>query len=163
MRQKKYDQAEAFKVIFDIYYKVPFIYLFKFDLQVPENPSTSVVNKTARQSVVKSAITSSTTSTAGKGAASGQAVSKDGQLLRSQPPALAQQSAGFFVSMDDVEKTRTEMEKERQQRIEARRQTSHNFDAFKIGINGGNARRDTYDVPSNKPLNSTQGVRNKEK
>jgi len=126
---------------------------------VPENPSTPVVNKTARQSVVKSAITSSTTSTAG---ASEQAVSKERKPLRSQPSAFAQQSAGFFISMDDVEKTRTEMEKERQRRIEARRQASHNFDAFEIEINEGNTRRDTFDVPSKKPLNATHSVENKE-
>lgn len=83
------------------------------------------------------------------------AESKEAQKLQRKP--FRANGTGFFLSMDDVEKTRAEMEQEKQARIEARRNASSaNFEAFEVDFGGGSARRETFDVPPK--LNVTRNV-----
>lgn len=172
--QKKYDPAEAFKVRFvmisiflhfqvqvkNAFDKVKWnifgrrMALISHFVKVPEHP-VPAVNKNNRQTMVKP-----TASTATPGAA--DSVPKERKPLRSQPPLFAAQSAGFFISMDDVEKTRTEMEKERQRRMEQRRQASHTFEAFEVDLTEGVSRRETFDVLPKQQLNLTHNIENKE-
>ena len=60
--------------------------------------------------------------------------------------------------MDEVEKERMDMEREKQQQIEARRKASANFDAFDVDFGPSSSRRETFDVPSSKQLNLTRNV-----
>ena len=76
---------------------------------------------------------------------------------RQQRKPLRANATGFFLSMDEVEKTRTEMEQERQMRMEARRKGSTaNFEAFDVDFDNGAARRETFDVPPK--LNITRNM-----
>ena len=56
------------------------------------------------------------------------------------------------------------MEKDRERRIQARRQASHNFEAFEIGAsdNESNTRRETFDIPSKQSFDATHILENKE-
>ncbi len=133
--QKKYDPSEAFKV--------------------PENPpaAPAAVTKVARPSAVKPSVTpASSAVTEPK-----EAVRQPRKPLR---PTVQGSGTGFFLSMDDIEKTSAAIELEKQKKIEARRQNSSNFEAFDVDFSGGSARRETFDVPPK--LNVTRNVNNKE-
>lgn len=81
---------------------------------------------------------------------------KEAPKLQRKP--LRAHGTGFFLSMDEVEKTRTEMEQEKQARVEARRNASSaNFESFEVDFgNASAARRETFDVPPK--LNVTQNL-----
>jgi hypothetical protein len=65
---------------------------------------------------------------------------------------------GFFLSMDDVEKERVDMEREKQQQLENRRKAAANFDAFDVDFGSSSSRRETFNVPAAKQLNVTRSV-----
>lgn len=66
---------------------------------------------------------------------------------RRAPFRNSAQATGFFLAMDDIEKTKNDMERERRERIEQRRKASHNFEAFDVDFGNTSTRRDTYDLP----------------
>ena len=74
--------------------------------------------------------------------------------LRPMPAASASSGTGFFLAMDDVEKTAAHMEQEKQKRFEQRRQASTNFEVFSVDFGETNVRRETFDVPNK--MNQTQ-------
>jgi hypothetical protein len=67
-------------------------------------------------------------------------------------------ATGFFLSMDDVEKERADMEREKQQQLENRRKAAANFDAFDVDFGSSSSRRETFDVPASKQLNVTRSI-----
>jgi hypothetical protein len=67
-------------------------------------------------------------------------------------------ATGFFLSMDDVEKERAEMERDIQQQLENRRKAAANFDAFDVDFGSSSSRRETFDVPASKQLNVTRSI-----
>uniref|UniRef100_A0A0P6G4U3 Hyaluronan mediated motility receptor n=1 Tax=Daphnia magna TaxID=35525 RepID=A0A0P6G4U3_9CRUS len=129
--QKKYDPAEAFKV--------------------PENPAAaSIVNKAPpKLGVAKlSAVPSPA------------AVSKEAGRQQRKPLRPQGQATGFFLSMDDIEKERAEMEQEKQLQMDSRRKASANFEAFEVDFSTSSSRRETFDIPSAsaKQLNVTRNM-----
>jgi hypothetical protein len=71
-----------------------------------------------------------------------------------RPVASASSGTGFFLAMDEVDKTAVQMEQEKQKRLEQRRQASKNFEVFSVDFGETNMRRETFDVPTK--LNQTQ-------
>ena len=132
--QKKYDPADAFKV--------------------PETPATVPQAATAPKARLSVAAKSVAVTPS---AEPKEPVKQQRKPLR---PNVQASGAGFFLSMDDVEKAGAEIELEKQKRFEARRQASANFEAFDVDISGGSSRRETFDVVPK--LNVTRNVSNKE-
>lgn len=130
---------------------------------MPETAPVPPANKVVKPNAPKTAPTA-TGSAPAPAAPAAPAPPKERKPLRSQPTSFGQQSTGFFLSFDDIEKTRTEMEKDRQRRLEARRQASHNFDAFEVEFSDSesNMRRETFDIPSKQQLDATHTLENKE-
>ncbi|KAK4026795.1 hypothetical protein OUZ56_015821 [Daphnia magna] len=129
--QKKYDPAEAFKV--------------------PENPAAApIVNKAPpKLGVAKlSAVPSPAV------------VSKEAGRQQRKPLRPQGQATGFFLSMDDIEKERAEMEQEKQLQMDSRRKASANFEAFEVDFSTSSSRRETFDIPSAsaKQLNVTRNM-----
>ncbi|KAI9563651.1 hypothetical protein GHT06_011115 [Daphnia sinensis] len=127
--QKKYDPAEAFKV--------------------PENPVTApVVNKAPPKLSVA------------KPSPAPPPAAEPKEVVRQQRKPLRPQgqATGFFLSMDDIEKERAEMEREKQLQIDSRRKASANFEAFEVDFSNSSSRRETFDIPSSsaKQLNVTR-------
>lgn len=114
---KKFDPAEAFKVP-----DTP-------AAPAPAAPAQSAAKPRARHSVAP------------------QASEKEPPQRRAPFRAQSTQSTGFFLAMDDIEKTKAEMERERKEKTEQRRKASHNFDAFDVDFGNGSMRRETFDVP----------------
>ena len=112
---------------------------------MPENPSTAPasVSKPPKVSVTNRPTTPTATQPETK------------EQNRPTRKYVRASTTGFFVSLDDAEKLRAEMEEEKQKQINARRQASANFEAFDIDF-GGNARRETFDVPPK--LNVTRNL-----
>ena len=124
-----------------------FLHIINILKKVPDNPvAAPVINKAPSRlsSVTKSAPTTTETK----------------ETARQQRKPLRPQvhATGFFLSMDEVEKERMDMEREKQQQIEARRKASANFDAFDVDFGPSSSRRETFDVPSSKQLNLTRNV-----
>ena len=116
---------------------------------MPDNPvATTAVNKPKLSSVAKSTAATSAPTTETKETARHQR-----KPLSAQVP-----STGFFLSMDEVEKERMDMEREKQQQLEARRKASANFEAFNVDFGSTSSRRETFDVPVSKQLNLTRNV-----
>jgi len=82
------------------------------------------------------------------------------EIARQQRKPLRPQvhATGFFLSMDDVEKERVDIERERQQQLETRRKASANFEAFNVDFGSSSSRRETFDVPASKQLNVTRSI-----
>lgn len=49
--------------------------------------------------------------------------------------------------MDDVDKQRVQMEREKQLQMDTRRKASANFDAFEVDFGSSSSRRETFDIP----------------
>lgn len=127
--QKKYDPAEAFKV--------------------PENPAAApIVNKAPPKLGVAKL----------SAAPSPAVVSKEAGRQQRKPLRPQGQATGFFLSMDDIEKERAEMEQEKQLQMDSRRKASANFEAFEVDFSTSSSRRETFDIPSAsaKQLNVTR-------
>ncbi|EFX71129.1 hypothetical protein DAPPUDRAFT_309226 [Daphnia pulex] len=129
--QKKYDPAEAFKV--------------------PENP---VVIPVVNKAPPKLSSGAKPTATPAPTAETKETARQQRKPLRPQVHA----GTGFFLSMDDVEKERADMEREKQQQLENRRKAAANFDAFDVDFGSSSSRRETFDVPAAKQLNVTRSV-----
>lgn len=129
--QKKYDPAEAFKV--------------------PENPAAApIVNKAPPKLGVAKL----------SAAPSPAVVSKEAGRQQRKPLRPQGQATGFFLSMDDIEKERAEMEQEKQLQMDSRRKASANFEAFEVDFSTSSSRRETFDIPSAsaKQLNVTRNM-----
>lgn len=129
--QKKYDPAEAFKV--------------------PENPAAApIVNKAPPKLGVAKL----------SAAPSPAVVSKEAGRQQRKPLRPQGQATGFFLSMDDIEKERAEMEQEKQLQMDSRRKASANFEAFEVDFSTSFSRRETFDIPSAsaKQLNVTRNM-----
>ena len=74
-----------------------------------------------------------------------------------RPPPVSSSSTGFFLSMDEVEKTRSQMEQENQKRQDQRRKFSTNYEAFSVDLSEESiVRRETFYVLPK--INHTQSL-----
>ena len=74
-----------------------------------------------------------------------------------RPPPVSSSSTGFFLSMDEVEKTRSQMEQENQKRQDQRRKFSTNYEAFSVDLSEeSSVRRETFYVLPK--INHTQSL-----